>query len=210
MADGTRGALDGRAPVRVAVALPAGGGRAGGGRAAGRAGVRAGRRGGARPGMSRAGRVPGLVGGCARLVRHHRGGGHPRVPARRARGRAMAGDDRRAPRPAGRRPLPGRGAGHGARRGAAAARRPGAAGAAGAPGAAGAAGRARPAVARGRPARAHRALGRRADRPRAGRPRGRARPGLPRGHRPQHGQPPRGAGAAWPGGTGSRCCPARR
>ena len=58
--------------------------------------------------------------------------------------------------------------------------------------------RSRPAVARGRPALAHRALRRRADRPRAGRPGGRARARLPRGHRPQHDQPPRRAGRRGP------------
>ena len=71
-----------------------------------------------------------------------------------------------------------------------------------------------PPLAGRRPAHAHRALGRRADRPRTGRARGTARARLPRRHRPQHGQPPRRAGrrvpavrdhpAARPGGDDRR------
>ena len=71
-----------------------------------------------------------------------------------------------------------------------------------------------PPLAGRRPAHAHRALGRQADRPRAGRARGTARARLSRRHRPQHGQPPRRAGrrvpavrdhpAARPGGDDRR------
>ena len=71
-----------------------------------------------------------------------------------------------------------------------------------------------PPLAGRRPAHAHRALGRQADRPRAGRARGPARARLSRRHRPQHDQPPRRAGrrvpavrdhpAARPGGDDRR------
>src|SRR4029077_11520397 len=105
--DTARRPVDAGRPVRVPLALPAGGGAARDGRVAGGAGVRAGRRNSARPGLLRPGRVPRLVRRRPRVVRHRPRRGHAGLPARRTGGRHLAGGDRRAPGASGRRGLPG-------------------------------------------------------------------------------------------------------
>src|SRR6516164_2583023 len=70
--DTARRAMDARGPVRVPLALPAGGGAAGDGCAAGGAGVRTGRGNSARPGLFRTGGVAGLVRQLPRVVRDRR------------------------------------------------------------------------------------------------------------------------------------------
>src|SRR5690242_12463470 len=104
--DTPRRAVDAGGPVRVPLALPAGGRAARDGRAAGGAGVRAGQRNSARPGLLRPGRVPRLVRQRPRVVRHRPRRGHAGLPARGTGGRHLAGGDRRAPGAAGRRGLP--------------------------------------------------------------------------------------------------------
>ena len=158
----------------------------------------------ARPGLLRPGRVPRLVRRRPVGVRHHRRPGHARLPARRAGAGRMAGRARPVPAAQGRGQLHGdRGADQHAGPAAPRAIR----GAAGPAQRAAAAPRtarpARPPLAGRRPAHAHRALRRGADRAGAGPAGHGARPGFPRGDRPQHGQPPRRAGRCRRPGTGS-------